>query len=471
MKKAIPFLPDILRLISRISILFSLIFLLHGCNKHLNPILNPSYVPNLPYPPSDSPKWVDWNVLFPAGIPDAEITNHLNDLCIAVHSYIDSINNANGTHITVTCDIIHCPCDPLLYNFNATPVAGSGSTTPPPPPKGGGGSGDLVSFNNSLSIDTYIQDSDKVNKESKVSLGSLVVDTSKTLAVMDTGLDPSLFETNINGLLWVDPNSDRTLRNFQWFHNLQPLDYMNDDDIHKHGTAVTSIALKSFEKKGSPSQPKPRIMVLKVLNENSRGNTFTISCALSYAAQKHATLVNASLGYYSHGMEDSILLHYVNLCGNATPVPIPILAAAGNIPGKHVSTQLCIVPGTGNELTLTNTFHPASFSLHHQNVIAVTTLRSGDSACFYQNYSSTYVNVGVVNNINSGCCRFSVSFMPFGYEGSSFATPFVSGQIMSCLMQPGTTNTLGNCTAQWSTISTDQIPVTVGGKFIDNSVP
>ena len=337
MKKAIPFLPDILRLISRISVLFSLILLLHGCNKHLTPSPILPYAPNLP---SDSPKWVDWNVLFPEGTTPGDISNHLGMLCAAVHSYIDSINSANGTHYTVTCDTLHCPCDPLLYNFNATPASASGSTIPPPPPKGGGGSGDLVSLNNSLSIDSYIQDSDKVNKESKVSLGSLAVDTSKTLAVMDTGLDPSLFETNINGLLWVDPNSNRTLRNFQWFHNLQPLDYMNDDDIHKHGTAVTSIALKSFEKKGSPSQPKPRIMVLKVLNENSRGNTFTISCALSYAAQKHATLINASLGYYSLGVEDSILLNYVNLCGNATPVPIPILAAAGNIPGKHVTWKI-----------------------------------------------------------------------------------------------------------------------------------
>jgi hypothetical protein len=81
------------------------------------------------------------------------------------------------------------------------------------------------------------------------------------------------------------------------------------------------------------------------------------------------------------------------------------------------------------------------------------------------------VNVGVVNNMSSSCCRFSVSFMPFGYEGSSFATPFVSGNMMSCLMQPGGANTLQNCMNQWSTIPTDQIPVTVGGKFIDNSVP
>ena len=65
-----------------------------------------------------------------------------------------------------------------------------------------------------------------------------------------------------------------------------------------------------------------------------KGNTFSVSCGLSYAVQKQATLVNASLGYYSHGQVDPILLHYVRLCNDANPDPIPILAAAGNIAGS-----------------------------------------------------------------------------------------------------------------------------------------
>jgi hypothetical protein len=245
---------------------------------------------------------------------------------------------------------------------------------------------------------------------------------------------------------------------------------MEDDDKHKHGTAVTAVALKSFEKPNGSNAPKPRIMVLKVLNENSRGTTFTISCGLSYAAKKHATLVNASLGYYSNGIADSVLRHYVSLCNSASPTPIPILAAAGNIPGDHLSGSLCMNAHPENELNGHRTFHPGSFSLEFPNVICVTTLREENSACFYQNFSSTYVTVGVLNN-RSNCCIFPVSFSSIRYyEGSSFATPFASGNIMACLMQtPGAT--ISSCKGQWSTIPAGQTPVTVGGKFIDNTMP
>jgi len=470
MKKTNPFLPEIPKMIFRITFFLSLLLILFGCKSKL--VTNKFITNSGVYNPlrTDSPKWVDWNILFHEGATSQEISIQLNAFCSSVNSYIDSLNRANGTDYSVTCDTFHCPCDPLLYNFNATAASASGSTIPPPPPKGGGGSGDLVAFNNSFTVDTLYEGSFKINDSLKVTLGSALIDSSKTLAVMDTGLDSTLFENKFHGLLWNDPDSNVTIRNFQWFHNGFPLNYMLDDDKQKHGTAVTAVALKSFEKSGKPTSPKPRIMVLKVLNENSRGSTFTISCGLSYAAQKHATLVNASLGYYSHGIVDSVLRHYVALCNSASPTPLPILAAAGNIPVEHIPGSLCNTPNSGNELNESRTFHPGSFSLNFPNVISVTTLHEGNTACFYQNYSSTYVNVGVVNSKPS-CCKFPVSFSPTaGYEGSSFATPFASGQIMACLMQsPGAT--ISSCKSQWSTIPAGQVPVTVGGKFIDNTTP
>jgi subtilisin family serine protease len=241
---------------------------------------------------------------------------------------------------------------------------------------------------------------------------------------------------------------------------------MLDDDAHVHGTAVIAIALQEFERAAeNTSNPKPMIMVLKVLDERGQGNIFSVSCGLSYAVQKQATLVNSSLGYYSKGKVDLILRHYVRLCNDAKPAPIPILAAAGNTPGQHNANFLCNSGNNNNELTKINTFHPASFSTSIHNVISVTTLQNANTPCFYQNYSNEYVNVGVANSSRASCCKFLVPFLSFGYEGSSFATPFVSGKMMACLMAGGT---IQSCRDQWKTALPGTPTVTKGGKFEPN---
>jgi hypothetical protein len=264
-------------------------------------------------------------------------------------------------------------------------------------------------------------------------------------------------------LLWRDPKSRITLRNFQFYHNKQPLDYMLDDQVHVHGTAVTTIALQEFEKETGRTKPKPMIMVLKVLDERGKGNIFSLSCGLSYAVQKKATLVNASLGYYGLEQPDLILLHYVDLTNKVTPLPIPILAAAGNTRGIHNPSLLCNAAPDSNQLTVNRTFYPATFSKGIPNVISITTIQNASKGCFFQNYSNEFVNVGVANGSGNHCCKFIVPFQTFGYEGSSFATPFISGKLMACLMEG---RTLQNCRDQWRP-STPGL-LTKDGKFVPN---
>ena len=409
-------------------------------------------------------RWLDWNILFHENASDAEKDNFINDLKTKIDQKISAYNSSTGNHFKVDYHVVHCPCDLRLTNLNATTaLGGSGNTVPPPPPKPGG-SGDVVSLNFPM-VQERMPEGKYMVIEKKVPLTINNIDKSKILAVMDTGLDPNLFGTNFNDLIWQDPGSKTTLRNFQFFHNNLPLDYMLDDEMHIHGTAVTTIALQEFEKAAGPNKPKPRIMVLKVLDEENRGNIFSVSCALSYAFQKQATLVNASLGYYSRGREDPILLHYVRQCNDANPVPIPILAAAGNTQSVHNQSQLCNIGNTINELSTIKTFDPASFNNRIPNVISVTTLHNETTSCFYQNYSKDFVTVGVVNGSGASCCKFILPFFTFGYEGSSFATPFISGQIMACLVDG---RTLQNCRDQWSTAPAGSRIVTKGGKFVPN---
>jgi hypothetical protein len=412
-------------------------------------------------------RWLDWNILFHENASDQDKVRFIDTLKAEIDQTISAYNSSTGKNFMVNYNVVHCPCDPRLTNLNATQAIGSTGYPVPPTPPGTGGSGDTVSLNMLIDNDPRIQEGKYIVNviDKKVPLTIKSVDKTKILAVMDTGLDPDLFETSFNALLWNDPGSKTTLRNFQFYHNRQPLDYMLDDDAHVHGTAVTTIALQEFEKAAGISKPKPKIMVLKVLDELGKGNTFSVSCGLSYAVQKQATLVNASLGYYSLGQVDTILLHYVRLCNDANPAPIPILAAAGNTMDPHNANFLCNTGPNGNELTKAKTFHPASFSKSIPNVISVTTIQNATTPCFYQNYSNEYVNVGVANGSGARCCKFIVPFESFGYEGSSFATPFVSGKIMACLMEG---RTLQNCRDQWSTAPPGPGLVTKGGKFEPN---
>ena len=412
-------------------------------------------------------RWLSWNILFHENASDEDKNNFIIELETKINHHISAYNNNTGRNFKVDYHVIHCPCDPRLSNINATKSTdASGYTQPPPPPKTGG-SADIVSLNNPIDHDPPIRGGIYADSiiEKKVPLTVKSVDKSKILAVMDTGLDPDLFGSGFNDLLWSDPDSNITIRNFQFYHNMQPPDYSMDDNAHIHGTAVTTIALQEFEKAAGSDKPKPSIMVLKVLDEEGKGNTFSVSCGLSYAVQKKATLVNASLGYYSRGKADAILLHYVGLCNSARPVPIPILAAAGNVRGVHNANSLCNTGNNGNELTKLNTFDPASFSKSIPNVISITTIQNPKTPCFYQNYSSGYVNVGVVNGTGPNCCKFPVPFLPFGYEGSSFATPFVSGKMMACMMDGGTQT---SCRYQWSTAPSGTATITRDGKYLPN---
>jgi hypothetical protein len=420
---------------------------LNSCGKNLqsqNSIIN-----NIPL--DTSRKWVDWNVLFESNSTQADRQRILADMKNSIIQYVMDWNTRNGMFASTNIQYWACPCDTLLYNFSATTPVGAAGLAASPPPKPGNktpATGDAVKFinqNNSFLKDELLDNLDKkyagkVDSNRKFKLINSTIDDSKILAVMDTGLDSSLFVNNFHGLLWNAPQGEITYRNFQYFNNFRPFDYCFDDDSNKHGSAVTAIALQALE--GFPlPKIKPRVMVLKVLDQNRVGTTFTVSCALSYAVQKHATLVNASLGYYhTPGMEiDSVLRNYIGLCDSASP-SLPVIAAAGNLLVPHLLGLCTTITSKANELNMNNRFFPGCFSVDFPNVICVTGLQTTKMPCFYQNGSDRYVNIGVVTNPEthpltpSKCCIFPVSFYPPGYTGSSFATPVVSGKIMAALL-------------------------------------
>jgi hypothetical protein len=445
MKKITPFVAWLLLLIFLLLIL--IFILIYRCNRKKDPDNTGSGAVSTTHFPKDSAvRWADWNILFKTSSTDSEKKQVIKNLTDSIGLYLSRLNSINKRSDSVNVNYVFCPCDTLLYNLTADISLGAVGTLATNPPKipPTGPQGDFVQnilqnnpFNDNISqpglTDTSLYNS--VN---------YTPDTSRVLAIMDAGLDSTLFANSFHDLLWSDPNT-QTIRNFVWYLNGHGPSYYIDEGQNKHGSAVTSTALEAIRRALAPKNKLPKVMVLKVLDSSGTGSSFSVSCALSYARQKKATLINASLGYFGDGEGDSILKHYVSLCNDAKPNTIPIVAAAGNVrgprdPGSYKSIVNISGPNP-NLLIDTNLFFPGCYSVDFNNVICVTGLHSIGLPCFYQNYSPNYVSVGVVTNSppdSTYCCISGVHFVgqpEKGYDGSSFATPVVSGQAMAILLQ------------------------------------
>jgi hypothetical protein len=433
----------ILLLLIILALLIFIFLRLKDCD-HTPKITGSGAASTAGFPKDSAVRWADWNVLFKPTSTDRERTLTMARLRDSIGQYLTGLNNINKRSDSVFVNIVFCPCDSFLYNLTADisiGAVGTLATIPPkiPPP---GSQGDLVL--NILLNNPFKDIAGQPNLPDTAiyNPANYTANPSKILAIMDTGLDSTLFANGFRGLLWSDPGGP-TIRNFLQYINGLDISYYYDEGQNKHGSAVTSTALEAIRKANAPNNKLPEIMVLRVLDSSGTGSTFSVSCALSYARKKNATLINASLGYYGQGEQDSILKHYVTLCNEETPNRIPIIAAAGNLRGSHSQgfyDSLVNIAGPNPNLLIdTNLFFPGCYSVDLSNVICVTGLHSVDSPCYYQNYSPQYVSIGVVTNPSSPfCCISGVHFagMPEkGYDGTSFATPVVSGQVMAKLLK------------------------------------
>lgn len=367
---------------------------------------------------------ISWNILFDSSANQTSINQALNKIRDSIIKYFDQYNLDNSTDIQPKFEKpTFCVCDSFLYNFNVKFIVGgtgASASTPPPPPAGPKGKGELINVkyitNNSIIAESNYLDNLDTLTNIKEALTSSTVDPNTILAIVDTGLDTSLFVSKINDLLWTSATGET-------FYNFLPgkkATELIDDHQDKHGSGVAAIALQAVGNSGE----YPKLMVLKALDDQKQGSIFSVSCAISYAVQNHATVINASLGYF--GKEDSIFYHYISRTKSHAPVAIKVFAAAGNTDEIHDNTKYCS-PGTNNNEIATELFYPACYSKTMDDLISVTGLSNPNTACFYQYYSNRYISLGIQNKSNPQCCIYRASFINKNYEGSSFATPVAAG--------------------------------------------
>jgi hypothetical protein len=381
--------------------------------------------------------WISWNILFtPSSLPTSPSVKD------AFETYLNNYVHSYDPSATLTFQYVYCPCDSLLTNIDATLVYGSGNSIPPPPTKPNPGpNGDYTLAEN---LDMIVPD---IKGENFIDTANLIPDNvqlttvpaRKTLAVIDTGLDTLLFHMAYPNAVWAGDLLWQEVGRPTIFNVVlgESTGKLMDNNFVKHGTAATGITLSQIGH-NAPGMT-PRIMSIRAFDSAERGSIYTVSCALSCAIQQRADFINASWGYF--GEEDTVLKKYLF---QANDSGIRIIAAAGNTPGNHFANSVCNT--TKNDLNdlgrlkmHDSLFYPACFAPIIPNLVSVTQLNKVNSnehpfiPCFYQNYSSDYITVGAVETAATfeNCCSFKVPFLGRPIEGSSFATPVITGILMS----------------------------------------
>jgi subtilisin family serine protease len=159
------------------------------------------------------------------------------------------------------------------------------------------------------------------------------------------------------------------------------------DELYGHGTHVAGIVYLVA--------PDARLLPLRVLNSDGRGNNFRTASAIVYATRRGADAINLSLGT----PHPSALLREV--VGEAAQIGVVVVAAAGNL--NTDAKQ-----------------YPAA----EDCAIAVTSVNARDKRSSFANYGDWIGVAAPGENIYS-------TFPVDGYawwSGTSMATPFVAGQ-------------------------------------------
>ncbi len=210
--------------------------------------------------------------------------------------------------------------------------------------------------------------------------------TGVTIAVLDTGIDrnhPALAGRWLPGYDMVadDPHPQDEGSGLAW----------------GHGTHIAGIIAQIA--------PASKILPVRVLDTNGRGNTFTLAYAIEWAVNQGADVINLSLGtpYDSKILRETIAW--------AQTQGVSLVAAAGNSNSNKIQ-------------------YPAGYP----GVLSVTAVTESGTKAEFANYGNwiklSTPGVGIVSTIvgpnGSGYATWS---------GTSMATPFVSGALALALHQ------------------------------------
>lgn len=205
-----------------------------------------------------------------------------------------------------------------------------------------------------------------------------------TVAVLDTGIDathPVFADRLLPG---------RDLIHFDDTPQDGPEPGQASGLAQGHGTHVSGVI--------AHIAPDSKILPVRILNVDGRGNTYILAYAIEWAARKGAGVINMSLGTdcRSKVLEESVL--------NAQAHGAILVAAAGN--GNLESPQ-CPAGDPG--------------------VLGVTAVDDNDKKADFANYGAGWIDLAAPGVGITSTVPVSGSILYGTWSGTSMATPFVAG--------------------------------------------
>lgn len=220
-----------------------------------------------------------------------------------------------------------------------------------------------------------------------------------TIAVFDTGVTPSLgnaaffpdkflYNASLDGISGVYSGWDFVNNDDNAF----------DDDSDLHGSAVTSIITRHLNANHIPYQ----ILPIKVCDATGKGNYFNLICALNFALERKASILQMSLGWYNT---------YENLSNNIFTNLI-----------TQYNSNVTLVCSAGNDSTNNDvqTHLPSGYPI--SNIIAVASSNAaGTNISSWSNYGAS--------NVDFFAKGEGIDFLINSIQGTSFATPMVTSKV------------------------------------------
>lgn len=225
------------------------------------------------------------------------------------------------------------------------------------------------------------------------------------VAVIDGGINKK--DPLLRKRLWVNPDLDNScyITDTNGYDFITKFNNNQPREINKHGTEVSKLIVQDVNKNINVV-----LMDLRTFDKNGVGSLFHTLCALEYAVDHGADLINMSWGYYKSKMErnDSILFNYIKKARSRSA----LVAAAGN---DAIDTDCCP--------HYPSSFYEDKFSIDHIISVAALTDENGGLAEF-TNYGKKSVGVAA-----KGVFQFEQGLL----EGTSYAAPLVTKKIVLLL--------------------------------------
>lgn len=246
-----------------------------------------------------------------------------------------------------------------------------------------------------------------------------------TIAVIDTGAD--IRHKDLKDFIWVNEGetgkdifgNDKETNGIDDdgngfvddVHGWNFVDNNNDvSDLHGHGTHISGIIKKEFQKHhtNSTSAPSARLMILKYYNSKAEDadNVLNTAKAIEYATKMKVQIINYSGGGSSQYLKE---FQAIEQAGKKN---IIFIAAAGN----------------NNSNTDNKKYFPANYALN--NIISVAATDNDGELVSFSNYGGNTVDIAAPGKlIYSALPHNTYGFM----SGTSQATAFVTGVAASFL--------------------------------------